>query len=428
MKFSLMPTTKSLDEKLRSIHDDPSGSQEFIIADAKDADMAFGMAAPGATTALSVRATRAVGASPEQHSGEVRFKTLAEYRNQVRQVIEQGVVDIVLMSASTSDQLAVRERLFENSRITPAARANDASDVHLPRGGKIHAEPARPFRTAHLDHMQCGHLDCAPEERILGSNLGLYSVTFLNDQTRDLETLQRYKEFREEAERVGFRHFLEVFDPNVANVVAPDTLPGFINDLIARTLAGVPQAGRPVFLKIVYHGPQAMEELVQYDPHLVVGVLGGAAGTTLDAFQLLHQSKKYGGRAALFGRKINSAENQLAFIEFLRLIADGVIEPAEAVRAYHSVLAKLGVTPHRPLDQDLTLQTNVMSYGGSSTTISIPAPITTEASITEAQQSAKLNRPSTSSKPVSNDKPDFAKMSPDERLAYHRERLRRALG
>ncbi len=369
-----MPAAKSLDEKLRSIHADPVGSKEFIIADAKDADMAFGMSAPGTTTAPWAGAARASsGGSPERREGEVRFKTLAEYRDQIRRVIEQGIIDIMLMSVSTSDQLAVRERLFENSRVTPAARANDASDIHLPRGGTVHAEPARPFRTAHLDHIQCGHLDCSPDERHLGANLGLYSVTFVNDQTRDLETLQRYKEFREEAERVGFRHFLEVFDPNVPNAVAAEKLPGFINDQIARTLAGVAQAGRPVFLKIAYHGPQAMEELVQYDPHLVVGVLGGAAGTTLDAFQLLHQVKKYGGRAALFGRKINGAEDQLAFIEFLRLVADGAIEPAEAVRAYHSVLAKRGVPPHRPLDQDLTLQTNVMSYGGSNTTISIPA-------------------------------------------------------
>lgn len=413
-----MPVAKSLDEKLRSIHADPFGSKEFIIADAKDADMAFGMSAPGTTTSPLTTALR----SPERHEGEVRFKTLAEYRDQIRQVIEQGIVDIVLMSASTSDQLAVKERLFENSHLTPAARANDASDVHLPRGGKVHAEPARPFRTAHLDHMQCGHLDCAPDERQVGANLGLYSVTFLNDQTRDLETLQRYKEFREEAERVGFRHFLEVFDPNVPNVVAADKLPGFINDLIARTLAGVPQAGRPVFLKIVYHGPQAMEELVQYDPHLVVGVLGGAAGTTLDAFQLLHQSKKYGGRAALFGRKINSAENQLAFIEFLRLIADGVIEPEEAVRAYHSVLAKLGIPPHRSLDQDLTLQTNVMSYGGSGTTISVPAPSA------PSNDKPATSKAESAAKPPHPEKPDFAKMTPSERLAYHRERLKRTLG
>lgn len=408
-----MPVLKSLDAKLRSIHADPSSASDFIIADAKDADMAFGMSAPG---------PKRHGGSPEDHSGEVRFKSLAEYRDQIRQVIHQGIVDIVLMSASTCDQLAVQEKLFEGSHVTPAARANDASDVHLPRGGRVHIEAARPFRTASIDHMQCGHLDCTTDERRIGANLGLYSVTFNNDQTRDLETLHRYKEFREEAERKGFRHFLEIFDPNRPEAVSPESLPGFINDLIARTLAGVAQAGRPVFLKMVYHGPKAMEELVHYDPHLVVGVLGGAAGTTLDAFQLLHQTRKYGGRAALFGRKINSAENQLAFIEFLRLIADGVIEPEEAVRAYHAVLQKLGVPPHRPLEQDLTLQTNVMSYGGSGITISVPAAATAVTS------PAKTAEPVKSTPAPVTDKPDFARMTPEQRLQYHRERLRKALG
>jgi hypothetical protein len=150
-------------------------------------------------------------------------------------------------------------------------------------------------------------------------------------------------------------------------------LPQFVNDVIARTLAGVTSAGRPVFLKIVYNGPRAMEELVRYDPQLVVGVLGGSAGTTLDAFLLLHEAKKYGARAALFGRKINNAEHQLAFIEFLRLIADGEIEPVEAVRAYHGVLENLGVQPQRKLAVDLTLQTNVMSYGGNGRTVSFPS-------------------------------------------------------
>ena len=66
-----------------------------------------------------------------------------------------------------------------------------------------------------------------------------------------------------------------------------------------------------------------MEELVQLDPHLVVGILGGGAGTTYDAFKLLAEAQKYGARAALYGRKINNAEHQLSFIAFLRLIADG---------------------------------------------------------------------------------------------------------
>ena len=388
---------KSLDQKLAAIHADPHGCREFILADAKDADMAFGIGAPGL--------------SPERHDSELKYKTLGEYREQIRQVIRQGVVDIVLMSASTSEQLTIRENMFENSHVTPATRANDATDVHLPRGGQVHLEAARPFRTASIDHMQCGHLDCTNEERSIGSSLGLYSVTFNNRLETDLETLNAYNKFRDEAERKGFRHFLEVFNPNLPDAVTPEKTPQFINDVIARTLAGVATPGRPIFLKIVYQGPRAMEELVRYDPHLVVGILGGSAGTTYDAFKMLADAQKYGAKVALYGRKINNAENQLAFIEFLRHIVDGTISPEEAVKAYHAVLEKLGVKPHRALEADMQLQANAMSYdAGSSKVISIPKP---------GQKS-----PSVTTHPA----PDFSAMTAEERLAYHRERLNRKFG
>ena len=48
-------------------------------------------------------------------------------------------------------------------------------------------------------------------------------MTFNNNLERDLETLERFHEFREEAERKGFRYFLEVFDPNIPGAVAPET-------------------------------------------------------------------------------------------------------------------------------------------------------------------------------------------------------------
>ncbi len=160
-----------------------------------------------------------------------------------------------------------------------------------------------PFARRSLDHIQCGHVDCAADERGRGANLGLYSVTFNNRLDEDLASLERYRQFREEAERKGFRHFLEVFDPNAPQGLSPETTPQFVNDCIARTLAGVAAAGRPIFLKIVYHGPRAMEELVAYDPRLVVGILGGGAGTTYDAFKLIAEAQKYGARAALFGAR-----------------------------------------------------------------------------------------------------------------------------
>src|SRR5262245_15043046 len=184
---------KSLDRKLAAIHADPN-CREFIIADAKDADMALGLGAPGQ--------------SPEMHAGEVRFKTLEEYREQMRLITRQGLVDIMLMSASSNHALTLRERLFEHSHVTPAVRANDTTDIHLARGSAYAQSPSQPFRTANLDHIQCGHLDCAPEERSLGANLGLYSVTFNNDLAHDVATLERFHEFRAEAERKGFRYFL----------------------------------------------------------------------------------------------------------------------------------------------------------------------------------------------------------------------------
>ncbi len=356
---------KSLDRKLAAIHADPSGSKEFILADAKDADMAFGVGAPGR--------------SPEMHAGEVRLRTLAEYREQIRQITRQGLIDIMLMSTSNNQILTIDEGLFETSHVTPAARANDASDVFAVRHGRYLGESARPFRTALLDHIQCGHVDCDEAERARGANLGLYSVTFNNRLDEDLVTLDEYKAFREEAEQKGFRHFFEVFDPNNPEGLTGEQIPQFVNDSIARTLAGVATAGRPIFLKVVYHGPKSMEELVTYDPHLIVGILGGSAGTTYDAFKLLGEAQKYGARAALFGRKINSADCQLAFVEFLRRIANGEISPEEAVKAYHSVLGHLKIKPQRSLEDDMQLQSAVMSYGSSSVSVPRSLPVGTKA-------------------------------------------------
>src|SRR5947208_10693032 len=334
---------KSLDAKLVEIKANPS-SKAFIIADAKDADMAFGVRAPGARSYLSARGDRPARFSPEVWTREeYGYRNLPEFLDIIREVVQQGFVDIMLMSAYVTEQLTIKEGLFRNSHVTPAARANDATDVWAVRHGCYTSEPARPFRTATIDQIRCGRIECDRDtEEFPGANLGLYSVTFVNDLDQDRETLLAFKAFREEAERRKFRYFLEVFDPNVDSGIRPEKLGEFINDNILRTLAGVPEPGRPVFLKIVYHGPRAMEELAQYDPNLVAGILGGSAGTTYDAFKLIHDAQKYGARVALFGRKINNAEHQLAFVEMLRLITDKNITPEEAVRDLWRLTRKHG--------------------------------------------------------------------------------------
>jgi len=330
---------KSLDAKLARIHADPQRSTDFILADAKDADMAFGLRAPGNAW----------------QDGHDRPRSLAEFRDHIREIVHQGLVDIMLMSASSHEILGLGERRFEVSAVTPAVRANDTTDIHMARGSGYAVAASRPFRSATIEQLRWGKLAPTAEERARGCDLGLYSVTFNNHPEHDLRTLEAYRDFRIEAEHESFRHFLEVFDPNVPDAVDPALLGYFVNDQIVRLLAAVPRPGRPIFLKIAYHGARHMEELVAYDPHLVPGILGGSAGTTHDAFHLLAEARKHGARAALFGRKINNAEHQLAFVECLRRVADGDLSAREAVTVYHDALARERLTPRRALRDDLEL-------------------------------------------------------------------------
>jgi hypothetical protein len=415
---------RSLDQKLAAIHAAPQNTKEFILADAKDADMAFGVRAPGPRGYLARHGARVAQFSPEVWTrDEYGYRNLPEFLDIIREVVHQGLVDIMLMSAYVNEQLTIKEDLFKNSAITPAARANDTTDVWAVRHGCYMREPSQPFRSANIDHIQCGQIECdRTTEDFQGANLGLYSMTFVNELEQDREALLWYKEFREEAERKKFRHFLEVFDPNVTSGIPPEKLGEFINDNIIRTLAGVPDSGRPDFLKIVYHGPKAMEEIAQYDPNLVVGILGGSAGTTYDAFKLIHDAQKYGARVALYGRKINNAEHQLAFIEMLRLITQGKISPVEAVRAYHGVLQAKGIKPHRSLEEDSKTTDQAMSYDGSTArraTAEIQNNPLTKTKSAPAQ--AGNNSPGWPKR--ADGSPDFDSMNSEQRLAYDRARL-----
>lgn len=389
---------KTLDQKISRILADPN-CRDFILADAKDADMAFGLSAPGL--------------SPEHHSDEARFRTLDEYRQLIRDIVQQGLVDIALMSASTNEVLTIQERLFDNSSVTPAVRANDTTDIWLAAGtGRYATQPSRPFRSATIDHAMCGKNECAPDQRHLGADLGLYSITLNNDVQLDHETLTRFHEFRQEAETKGFRYFLEVFAPNACGKHCPKDIPRFVNDSIVRTLAGVTGRGRPLFLKIPYFGPAAMEALASYDRSLIVGILGGSAGTTFDAFHMLWEAKKYGARVALYGRKINNAEHQLTFVTYLRALADDQIEPVEAVRAYHNDLKGLKIRPHRTLEDDLQPTATAQSYGGTAT----------------SKPGAQTIGSSPRSKPRSETtEPDFSTMTAAEKVQWNLERWRRIL-
>jgi hypothetical protein len=322
-----------LEAKLQNIRSGRYKPEDFIIADAKDGDMGSGLAA--------------TGFERSKDGSSKRPRTRAEFLEAIKAIIDQDIVDIMLVSVSNLDRLNAMGA-FKGSAVKPAIRGNDTTDCW---GGVRHGtyakEPSYAFRTADLS-------------RVKGTDLALYSVTFLNDLQRDAAALEEFRRFRKDVAESNFKYFYEVFNPNVETGMSREEIGAFVNDSILRSLGGVGEDDRPEFLKIVYNGPKALEELASFDPQLVVGVLGGGAGTTRDTFELLHQAERYGARVALFGRKINLAEDPLALLTLMRQVASGTIAPEEAVKAYHGELQKQGITPARSLEEDRAITEQVL--------------------------------------------------------------------
>ena len=323
------------DSKLARIRSGAYQPQDFIIADAKDADMAFCLQSPGP----------ARDATGNLQPGSADRPT---YLQAMRDMTNSALVDIMLASVSSAELLG-REGLFADSPVTPAVRFNDTTDIWCQRGARYTQSPSRPFRTARLANL-------GPV-----TDLGLYSITFSNDLEHDLRTLEAYSAFRAEAADLGLRHFLEVFNPAFDVAIPAGELGLYIADSIVRCLGGVLAAEQPLFLKLVYNGRRAMEDLARYDPsRLVVGILGGSKGTTRDTFELLARAEQAGARVALFGRKINYAESPLTLVALMRRVVARELAPAEAVQAYHAALAEQGLRPVLALADDLQLSDPIL--------------------------------------------------------------------
>ena len=260
---------KSLDEKLANIHADPHGAKDFILADAKDADMAAGLAAPGEDPVTGKLAI--AGRLPRP---DARDRPPGARRHHAH----------VARAPATS--LTIQERLFDDSPVTPAVRANDTTDIHLIAGGTYAQAPSRPFRTATIEQIQSGKPTRRRASAGAAPTSGSTRSRRTTTSTFDYATLEAYKEFRLEAERKGFRHFLEVFDPNACGAQCPHG-PRPLHQRPDRPHArrrAAQRAGRSSSRSRTT-GREAMEELVAYDPHLVPGILGGSSGTTLRRVQ-----------------------------------------------------------------------------------------------------------------------------------------------
>ena len=321
---------KILDTKLKNIRSSNYKPSDFIIADAKDADMGGGRRAPGFI---------------REENGKLTEKPASyeSYLNKMKEMTKSQMVDVMLMSMTSAERL-VNQNIFNNSPVTPAVRLNDTSCIWgLLRHGEYDTHQSRPFATTQLRHAK-NFVD-----------LGLYSMTFNKDVDRDVYMLNEYRNFRDNAEKIGMRHFLEVFNSAVINL-SIEEMGQYVNDCILKTLAGQISKEKPLFLKIAYNGPKAMEELASYDPgNLVIGILGGGKGTSRDCFELLKQACKYGARVALFGRKVNLSENQLIIIETMRNVIENDLDSNDAVKLYHDKLLKENIKPDRDISKDSEL-------------------------------------------------------------------------
>ena len=71
----------------------------------------------------------------------------------------------------------------------------------------------------------------------------------MKDVDRDVYMLNQYRNFRDEAEKIGMRHFLEVFNSAVIDL-SIEQMGEYVNDCILKTLAGQISKEKPLFLKI----------------------------------------------------------------------------------------------------------------------------------------------------------------------------------
>ena len=277
-----------------------------------------------------------------------QWKTRESYLQAMQEMSDSGLVDIMLMSASSAEILKKRGT-FVKSPVTPAVRMNDTTDIWNARGSCYRQSPSEPFATAdvHAVSPLC--------------KLGLYSMTFHNDVQVDKASLEAYREFRLACRDTGLRHFLEVFNPAFDIGIPENELGHYINDMIIKAIAGVTRSDAPQFLKIQFNGSKSMQELTSYDPeHLIAGILGGAAGTTRDTFELALQAEQAGARVALFGRKINLAEAPLKLVELMRSTIEKKLTPVEAVKEYHGHLKQEGIKSNRSQSADLKITDPVL--------------------------------------------------------------------
>lgn len=272
------------------------------------------------------------------------YRTHAEFLQLQRDLVDDGLLDGLLMTPADAEILALDENLFENTPITPIVRMNSETAIWNPRFGVYTSRPSMPFQTVFPEDMEryCENLvgpalDC----RV---NLGLYSITLNNDPIVDERMLQSYVQFAHVVGEIeGFDHLLEVFLPNVKLPGMDEEKRGmYVADSIVRTMSYLRKHQRPRFIKTAYTTADVWKELCQFDQTLVIGALGGPRENARSTLVLAHNVVQNGGLAILFGRTIFGEDDPVRFVQCLRRVLDGELDPQTAHAEYQKLLRTSG--------------------------------------------------------------------------------------
>ncbi len=269
--------------------------------------------------------------SPQPH-----HRTRPEYLQLQREVLADGNIDGLLMSPADAEVLAIDEGLFDNSPVTPMVRLNAETAIWSPRHGRYRQQPSQPFTTVLTPEAgrYCTEaMECARDCKI---KLGLYSITLNNDTEADARTLGEFLQFAWDCGNTpDFNYFLEVFLPNLKQPGMDEKAMGeYVADSIVRTMSYLRKSQRPAFIKTVYTTPEVWKSLVEFDPTLVIGALGGPRVNARHTLRLAHDTTENGGRVILFGRAVFQEENPRMMAQALRAVLDRKMSPDDAHAMY----------------------------------------------------------------------------------------------
>jgi hypothetical protein len=268
------------------------------------------------------------------------FRTRPEYLKMMREVMADGHIDGLLMTPADAETLAIDEGLFDDSPVTPIVRMNAETHIWSPRHGKYGTQVSRPFqtvRTADAGRYCTEAMACARDCKV---KLGLYSVTLNNDAEADARTTDEFLNFAWDCGNTpDFDYFLEVFLPNMQQPGMDVKEQGeYIADNIVRLMSYLRNHQRPAFIKTVYTTPEIWKSLVDFDPTLIIGALGGSRQNARSSMQLAYDTTEYGGKVILFGRAVFQEEDPRMMAKVLRGVLDRKMTVDQALTQYQAQL------------------------------------------------------------------------------------------